>query len=144
VLTMLQCALQTILGSFDATRLRPGPVTTADSQPVSCWHHHILVHHTALVCPRSAWPALCPHPYAGAIILVNAAPSQEELGTVNGVGQTVAALVRGVGPAMGGILWAASLELKFDGHQFFTFVVVALVAIGGWLLFGRVQVKGIK
>lgn len=82
--------------------------------------------------------------FTGAIIMVNAAPSPDQLGDVNGVGQTLAAFVRGIGPALGGILWAASLGLHVPGHQFLTFAVIALVAVGNWFLFGHVSVRGLK
>eukprot|EP00983_Pelagomonas_calceolata_P072079 1151517-Pelagomonas_calceolata.AAC.1 len=41
----------------------------------------------------------------------------------------MAALVRGLGPALGGIMWAASLSFKHAGQQAFPFTLVALVAI---------------
>jgi hypothetical protein len=34
--------------------------------------------------------------FTGSIVMVNAAPHASQLGTVNGIGQTMAALVRGV------------------------------------------------
>eukprot|EP00967_Tisochrysis_lutea_P067569 scaffold88276_cov15-Tisochrysis_lutea.AAC.1 len=67
--------------------------------------------------------------FTGSIVMVNAAPHASQLGTVNGIGQTMAALVRGLGPALGGIMWAASLSFKHAGQQAFPFTLVALVAI---------------
>ncbi|CAG8642337.1 8762_t:CDS:2, partial [Ambispora gerdemannii] len=53
--------------------------------------------------------------------------SREVLGTVNGIGQTIASLSRAIGPALGGTLWAWSLNnnlgFPFDHH--FIFVVIA-------------------
>jgi hypothetical protein len=69
---------------------------------------------------------------------------QEQLGAVNGVGQTLAAFVRGVGPALGGVLWAASLELQQAGQQFLTFTIIALLAFGTWLLFRQVALPNLK
>lgn len=82
--------------------------------------------------------------FTGSIIAVNAAPAQEQLGAVNGVGQTLAALVRGVGPALGGILWAASLGLHARGQQFVTFVIIAAVAAGTIVLYRFVRLPGMK
>ena len=81
--------------------------------------------------------------FTGAIIMVNAAPQPEQLGDVNGVGQTLAALVRGIGPAMGGIMWAASLDIHSAGQQFLPFAVIAVVAVVNWVLFGCVTVPGL-
>lgn len=36
-----------------------------------------------------------------------------QLGTLNGIGQTVAAAARSVGPALGGVLWSISTRLHF-------------------------------
>ncbi|KAG2445989.1 hypothetical protein HXX76_000592 [Chlamydomonas incerta] len=82
--------------------------------------------------------------FTGSIIAVNAAPSQEQLGAVNGVGQTLAALVRGVGPALGGILWAVSLGLHSAGQQFLTFVIIALIAVGNYFLYAFVRLPNLK
>lgn len=77
--------------------------------------------------------------FTGSIIAVNAAPAPEQLGAVNGVGQTLAALVRGVGPALGGLLWAASLGLHSAGKQFLTFGLIAMVAAANWRVYGFVR-----
>lgn len=36
-----------------------------------------------------------------------------QLGTLNGIGQTVAAAARSVGPALGGLLWSLSTRIHF-------------------------------
>ncbi|GIL70232.1 hypothetical protein Vretifemale_1079 [Volvox reticuliferus] len=82
--------------------------------------------------------------FTGSIIAVNAAPSQEQLGAVNGVGQTLAALVRGVGPALGGLLWAVSLGLHSPGQQFLTFGLIAAVAAANFGLYGFVRLPNMR
>ncbi|GLI58932.1 hypothetical protein VaNZ11_000718 [Volvox africanus] len=82
--------------------------------------------------------------FTGSIIAVNAAPSQEQLGAVNGVGQTLAALVRGVGPALGGLLWAVSLGLHSAGQQFLTFGLIAVVAAANFGLYGFVRLPNMR
>ncbi|KXZ56025.1 hypothetical protein GPECTOR_2g1577 [Gonium pectorale] len=82
--------------------------------------------------------------FTGSIIAVNAAPAPEQLGAVNGVGQTLAALVRGVGPATGGLLWAASVGLHAAGQQFLTFAFIAVLAVGNYVLFRFVRLPGMK
>jgi hypothetical protein len=72
--------------------------------------------------------------FTGAIILVNAAPHPSQLGSVNGVGQSVASFVRGVGPAAAGLLWSASLGLS-GAHQFMPFGVVTVIAVAAIVLF---------
>lgn len=73
--------------------------------------------------------------FTGAIILVNATPSPAQLGAVNGAGQTLASLVRGVGPAVGGVMWAAALQLQLPGQQYMPFVVISCITVGAWLLY---------
>ncbi|EFJ50590.1 hypothetical protein VOLCADRAFT_103803 [Volvox carteri f. nagariensis] len=82
--------------------------------------------------------------FTGSIIAVNAAPAPEQLGPVNGVGQTLAALVRGVGPALGGLLWAVSLGLHSPGQQFLTFGLIAAVAAANYWLYGFVRLPNMR
>ncbi|GLC73711.1 hypothetical protein PLESTF_001411000 [Pleodorina starrii] len=82
--------------------------------------------------------------FTGSIIAVNAAPSPAQLGAVNGVGQTLAALVRGVGPALGGLLWAVSLGLHSAGQQFLTFGLIAAVAAVNYGLYGFVRLPNLR
>jgi hypothetical protein len=88
-------------------------------------------------------PAQC-SAFTGAIIMVNAAPAAEQLGAVNGVGQSLASLVRGAGPALGGALWAACLRAPVPGHQFLTFAVVACVAVAAEAVYRRVHLPHLK
>ncbi len=82
--------------------------------------------------------------FTGAIIMVNAAPVPEQLGVVNGVGQTLASLVRGIGPALGGVLWAAFLQVPMPGRQFLTFVAVAVTALAADLVYRRVSLSKLQ
>jgi len=61
--------------------------------------------------------------------------------SVAAAGQTLASFVRGVGPALGGVLWAASLELHVPGHQFVVFAVIAAQSLATWLLYGFVHIE---
>jgi hypothetical protein len=70
--------------------------------------------------------------------------AQAQLGEVNGIGQTIAALVRGLGPAMGGLLWSACLALHMPGQQFAPFAAVALLAVGAWWVYGKVHLPALK
>jgi hypothetical protein len=54
---------------------------------------------------------------------------------VNGIAQTGVALVRGVGPAFGGIVWAWSLNngLGFPFNHFFIFGLILInIAVMVW------------
>ena len=75
--------------------------------------------------------------FTGCLILVNACAPVESLGAVNGVGQSLASLVRALGPALGGLSWAWSLQLAelawWPGwlpHQYLPFVLAGLLALG--------------
>ncbi len=47
-------------------------------------------------------------------------------GRCAGAAQTLAAFVRAVGPALGGLSWAVSLRLAVPGHQYLAFAFVAI------------------
>jgi hypothetical protein len=51
-----------------------------------------------------------------------------QVGRVNGVGQTLASLVRGLGPALGGTLWSLSVASELPGSYFLVFAVISLSA----------------
>lgn len=46
------------------------------------------------------------------MIMINNSVFDESLGAVNGLGQSMAALARTIGPAIGGLLWSISLEVR--------------------------------
>ena len=59
-----------------------------------------------------------------------------------GAAQTLAAFVRAVGPALGGLSWALSLRLATPGHQFLAFACVALGLAATRVLYGFVKLPG--
>jgi hypothetical protein len=63
------------------------------------------------------------------MILVNCLPHPAQLGAVNGAGQTLASLVRGLGPLLGGAAWG--LAVRAPGGQFAVFGGVGVVALAG-------------
>lgn len=69
------------------------------------------------------------------MVIVNLVAPREAMGSVNGVGQTAAAAVRALGPALAGIMWGASLGLTVPGHQFLPFTAAAVAAIGTQVLY---------
>ena len=50
--------------------------------------------------------------FTAMMIQVNDSVADKNLGAVNGLGQSIGALARAIGPALGGILW--SLSVKFS------------------------------
>ncbi|KAI8617269.1 major facilitator superfamily domain-containing protein [Chytriomyces sp. MP71] len=81
---------------------------------------------------RQLCSTLC---FTSIFILINNSAAPGALGLVNGVAQTCAALVRSVGPALGGCLWAWSitngLEWPFD--YWFVFLALGVCAVGTFL-----------
>jgi hypothetical protein len=73
--------------------------------------------------------------FTSSMILVNALPPPQQLGQVNGVGQTLASLARGLGPGLGGVLWGASVRLGTPGAALLPYGLVAGTALGGWLIY---------
>ena len=59
-----------------------------------------------------------------------------------GAAQTLAAFVRAVGPALGGLSWALSLRLALPGHQFLAFALVSAGLAVTRVLYGFVRLPG--
>ncbi|WIA44282.1 hypothetical protein OEZ86_007089 [Tetradesmus obliquus] len=70
--------------------------------------------------------------FTSSMILVNALPPPQQLGQVNGVGQSLASLARGLGPGLGGVLWGAAVGFNSPGAALLPYGLVAGVALGGW------------
>eukprot|EP00951_Prasinocladus_malaysianus_P047128 scaffold649048_cov41-Prasinocladus_malaysianus.AAC.1 len=45
------------------------------------------------------------------------------------MGQSVAALVRGIGPALGGFLWSLSLSTGLSGHQYMLYSGLGVASV---------------
>ena len=61
--------------------------------------------------------------FSAVMIQVNHSVTDEYLGAVNGLGQSMAALARAIGPALGGALWSLSVHHHF---VYLNFIVTAL------------------
>jgi hypothetical protein len=59
-------------------------------------------------------------------MIVNHSVEDSDLGKVNGFGQTLAAISRSVGPALGGAMWSISLQYDFT---FGNFILTALILL---------------
>jgi hypothetical protein len=79
--------------------------------------------------------------FTGTMIVVNTSVDPEQLGAVNGVGQSLASLARGVGPAVGGLLWGMTVHLQghIAGAQLLPFACVAGTAVLALLIYAFVQ-----
>jgi hypothetical protein len=71
------------------------------------------------------------------MVLVNSLPPPSQLGAVNGAGQTLASLVRGLGPLTGGLLWGVALRVPHGA--FLVFGLCACIAAGALLLFAGIR-----
>ncbi|KAJ3081493.1 hypothetical protein HK102_002310, partial [Quaeritorhiza haematococci] len=69
--------------------------------------------------------------FTSIMILINESAETSQLGLVNGIGQTSAAFVRSIGPALGGTLWAWSItnHLSFPFNYWFIFLCLAVNAL---------------
>lgn len=79
--------------------------------------------------------------FTGTMIVVNTSVDPQQLGAVNGVGQSLASLARGVGPAVGGLLWGLTVHLQghVHGAQLIPFACVAGTAVMALLLYAFVK-----
>ena len=64
--------------------------------------------------------------FTAVMIQVNHSVYEDYLGAVNGLGQSLAALARAIGPAFGGFLWSVSIKSKF---VFLNFIGVSMLLV---------------
>lgn len=69
--------------------------------------------------------------FTAAVIMVNYSVTDEYLGAVNGLGQSLGALARSLGPAVGGLLW--SVATKYDFVYLNFIAVVAVFALNYYI-----------
>lgn len=68
--------------------------------------------------------------FTSSAIMVNISAPPGQLGAVNGFGSSIVALLRGVGPGLGGWLWSATLAIGVPYHQYISYAVVAVGLLG--------------
>ena len=59
---------------------------------------------------------------------INHSVYPEYLGVVNGLGQSLAAAARAIGPALGGLLWSISIQKNFVFLNFLGVMVVLMLS----------------
>ena len=94
----------------------------SSSEAVSDWLTVLII--SAACCVRAAIGACC---FTPVFMLINGSAPQASLGAVNGLGQSLAAFSRTVGPLVGGGVWAASLAWG-DWHHLVVYVIAAALA----------------
>jgi MFS family permease len=94
----------------------------SNSEAVSDWLTVLII--SAACCVRAAIGACC---FTPVFMLINGSAPQASLGAVNGLGQSLAALSRTVGPLVGGGVWAASLAWG-DWHHMVVYSIAAALA----------------
>lgn len=65
--------------------------------------------------------------FTSSIIMVNHSVTDEHLGAVNGLGQSLGALARSLGPAVGGLLWSMGTRYNFVYINFIATTVLYLL-----------------
>ena len=71
----------------------------------------------------------------GATVIVNVLAPPDQLGSVVGAAQTLLNLVRALGPAFAGQMWASTVSIQLPGHQFWPFVILSSGALCTSLLY---------
>ena len=70
------------------------------------------------------------------ILVTNASPSRARLGTVNGLAQAAASMMRAIGPAGSTALFTVSVERNLMGGKLVFVVLLIIVVVGmGWSFF---------
>jgi cyanate permease len=65
--------------------------------------------------------------FTAVMLQVNDSCSPKNLGSVNGLGQSLGALARAIGPGIGGILWSLAMQYNFIFMNFIGCVVMLIV-----------------
>lgn len=65
--------------------------------------------------------------FTAIITIMNQVAPEGKLGELNGIGQGLGSIVRTIGPASGGLLWAASMNMQVEYHQYFAFSLMSLI-----------------
>ncbi len=71
----------------------------------------------------------------GATVIINVLAPPSQLGSVVGAAQTLLNLVRALGPAAAGQIWALTVSIRLPGHQFWPFVILSCGALCTSLLY---------
>ena len=69
------------------------------------------------------------------VIVTGVAPSRAVLGTVNGIAQAVACVMRSLAPSIASSLFAISLQRGWAGGDAVYYILLAITACGVWLSF---------
>lgn len=90
-----------------------------------------------ILCAAHIGKALCQScTFTCAFVLINISAPPEQLGRVNGVGQSVASFVRTAGPTAGGFTWALTLGSGLPYHQFIVYSGIALTSLCAAAVYG--------
>jgi len=73
--------------------------------------------------------------FVSVVLMVNNSVSNDKLGTLNGIGQSIIALFRALGPTIGAVIlaWSSGLNENYFLSYRFIFVVMTLLTIGNAL-----------
>jgi MFS family permease len=93
------------------------------------------IYFMAVCCLRSTVSTFA---FTSAIVMLNVAAPKSHIGAINGMGQTLASFVRGIGPAIGGGLWSLSLGIHVPGSHFLVFATASAIAMLDHRLYGSV------
>ena len=74
-------------------------------------------------------------------IVVNSVAPMEQIGSVNGAGQTFNALARSVGPLIAGVLWGQFAGSHIVGKQYLPFLIGTVALLIPLLLYMRIELK---
>jgi len=77
---------------------------------------------------------------SNAILLANSAPTQNLLGTINGVAASTASLCRAFGPTISGFLYAMGLQTGYSGLAWWC--SAAVTVIGAFISFQMTEPRG--
>lgn len=101
-------------------------------RPIARWPAMAIVLFTQVMARTTAYPS-------NVILLTDAAPQRNVLGTVHGAGKTLSALASAVGPVIGGIMLSWGIKKGVVGIVWWTWLfLIALMALGwSWVMKSR-------
>lgn len=128
----LTCCKLGLLGAIPSSMLVPASSAFLPSQPLvqSCLVLALCIRSVAKIMSLSS-----------STILINTVAPMSQIGAVNGASQTLAALARAAGPAIGGNVWATFSKLTTAGVQYLPFAAIVVGIAATELLYAFVKLK---
>eukprot|EP01023_Acetabularia_acetabulum_P028520 TRINITY_DN2691_c1_g1_i7.p1 TRINITY_DN2691_c1_g1~~TRINITY_DN2691_c1_g1_i7.p1 ORF type:complete len:507 (+),score=25.55 TRINITY_DN2691_c1_g1_i7:82-1602(+) len=111
--------------------------------PVSSLTYNSITSILILILCMGIWELSISTTFICTLVMMNGVCTQKNIGSVNGFAQMIAAFARGVGPFLGGLLYAFTVHIMISGHQFFVFIILSGIIICITLMYRYLYMFGL-